>query len=188
MSMGTSDFLLVGATCGGGVLCSVGGALMLASSEPHRKAARAAFYAAGVSFWATGVIWGISAGEETMLTRLIIAGGAGALSAMFAVWTVSLTASAQTPPPSQGPGQGAVVGHEVIGNNQGGAAEEIISNGQLGQPSFGGQTTVVVPPGQSAKGTRVIQTGLGTGLRVIQTGPGVGYSSTVIVGPPPSGK
>lgn len=76
-----------------------------------------------------------------------------------------------------------VVGAEIVGNNQRGAAAEVISNGLPGQPSIGLDVSATGAPGQSVTGLRVIQNGPGTGLRVIQNGPGIGVRSTVTVGP-----
>jgi hypothetical protein len=189
--MGTSDFLLVAVPAGCGLLISVGGSLMLAPSFEHRRAARVAFVLGGVLFWMTGVIWAANAGEAAMSIRLLISGIVGAASAMFTVWMLTLASTAQTnsslsskvlPMPNNDDSK-HVIGHEIIGNNQGGAAVEIQSNGSPGQPSTGADLKTIIPPGQSGTGLKVIQNGPGTGLKVIQTGPGVGLRSTVIVGP-----
>ena len=69
-----------------------------------------------------------------------------------------------------------------IQNSGGGIGLDIQSHGKPGAPSFGGESVVQVSPGQSAIGTRVVQTGPGVGMRVVQSGPGIGFRSVVVVG------
>lgn len=82
----------------------------------------------------------------------------------------------------------AVVGYEVIGNQQGGVADEVTSQG--GPNSVGRDITVCGKPGQSVTGMRVIQSGpgSGTGERVVQMGPGTGVKITVYSGGCPPGQ
>jgi hypothetical protein len=124
----------------------------------------------------------INSNDQSLTVRMSIAAAIAAIAAAGTVWAVSFTttASAKSPPFSNG----SVTGHEIIGNGQGGAAEEIISNGLPGQPSVGADISVTGQPGQNVTGLQVIQTGPGIGLRVIQNGPGVGLRSTVTVGTP----
>ncbi|MBB4007113.1 hypothetical protein [Allorhizobium taibaishanense] len=78
---------------------------------------------------------------------------------------------------------GIIVGTDI--NNSGGGVGMMVdshSNGTV--PSVGAESVVHVEAGQSAIGTRVVQSGPGVGLVVRQTGPGVGYRSVVIVGSP----
>jgi hypothetical protein len=76
-----------------------------------------------------------------------------------------------------------VVGTDIQ-NSGGGIGLDIQSNGTPEYPSFGGESIVQVPQGQSAIGTRIVQNGPGMGMRVVQSGPGVGFRSVVIVGKP----
>jgi hypothetical protein len=99
-----------------------------------------------------------------------------------AIWQFSSAGEAQTTAPNSG---GSITGAEIIGNNQGGPAAEIQSNGTVGNPSVGADITANGQPGQSVTGLRVIQSGPGTGLRVIQNGPGVGMRVTVGQGQSP---
>lgn len=106
----------------------------------------------------------------------------GASGFVFAGYALGQNAgSGSSPPGGAGPstGTGEIVGHTIIGNGQGGAAEEIISNGSPGQPSTGADINIRAHPGQSVTGMRVIQNGSGTGLRVIQSGPGTGIKITI---------
>jgi hypothetical protein len=180
--MSTGDFLLLIVTVACGVLCSVGGGLMVAGSNEHRRAARIAFYLGGALFWFAGVIGSYNIMGQPIAFRLMIAGIVGAASAIFTVWMLTLTSSAQTPLPPNGI-NGSVTGLEIVENGQGGPAVDIESHGSPNGSSVGYEQNVHGMPGQSVTGTRVIQTGPGTGMRVIQTGPGVGFRSTVTIGP-----
>lgn len=76
-----------------------------------------------------------------------------------------------------------VVGLDIE-NKDGGVGLDIQSTGTSTSPSLGGESIVHAPLGQSAIGTRVVQSGPGVGMRVVQNGPGVGFRSVVIVGEP----
>lgn len=73
-----------------------------------------------------------------------------------------------------------VTGAKIEGNNQGGAAAEIVNSGG----GTGANIDVTGAPGQSVTGLRVQQTGPGTGLKVIQSGPGTGLSVKTTIGKP----
>jgi len=74
----------------------------------------------------------------------------------------------------------AAMGYEVVGNGQGGIADDIRSQG--GANSIGREITVCAQPGQHVIGERVIQLGPGTAHRVIQNGPGIGEKIVVQTG------
>jgi hypothetical protein len=67
---------------------------MLAPTDEHRRVARICFWVSGVAFWSTGVLWGASAMETPMITKISVAALIGAISAAGAVWATSV---AQTP-------------------------------------------------------------------------------------------
>ncbi|WP_292529238.1 hypothetical protein [Methylocystis sp.] len=164
---------------------------MLAPTFDHKKSAKVAFGLAGSLFWATGLIWGATSGDSQMLTRYIVVGTIGAISAMITLWLFTLTGNAQISKPQsymehpmQKDDQSYVTGLEIKGDHQGGAAVEVNSSGANGAPSTGMEVTAHGLPGQSVTGARVIQAGNGTGLKVTQSGPGVGFSSTAVSGAP----
>jgi hypothetical protein len=103
--MSTVDFLLLIVTVACGVLCSVGGGLMIAASNEHRRAARIAFCVGGALFWLAGIagiIGSYNIMGQPLAVRLMIARIVGAGSAIFTVWMLTLTSSAQTPLPANG--------------------------------------------------------------------------------------
>ncbi len=189
-AMGTSDFLLIVIPGASAIFYGIGGAIMLVPSIEHQKSAKAAFLIAGTLFWITGLIWGASNGDAQMITRYIVVGIVGAASAIITLWAITLTGNAQTSNhqtymgPTMSNDENRVVGAEIIGNHQGGAAAEINSTGTALSPSVGADVSVQGQPGQSVTGLRVIQNGPGTGLRINQTGPGVGLRVTVGSGTP----
>lgn len=67
-----------------------------------------------------------------------------------------------------------------IQNSGGGIGLDIQSVGTPEAPSLGGESIVHAQPGQSAIGTRIVQSGSGVGMRVVQSGPGVGFRSVVM--------
>ncbi|HMN70853.1 MAG TPA: hypothetical protein PKA55_03165 [Rhodoblastus sp.] len=121
--------------------------------------------------------WSMLPKISILIGAVLLVGGAIAL---FISPTKAVEGKAMDNKEAQAP----VVGVDIQGHGQVGAAVEIVSTGTKDAPSLGGESTVHVQPGQSAIGTRVIQSGPGTGMRVIQNGPGVGFRSTVIVGGP----
>ena len=107
------------------------------------------------------------------------------LGASILVWAGYLfrdTARAQTTTVEQNVPNSdkSVTGLKIEGNNQGGAAAEIVNSGG----GTGADINVVGSPGQSLTGLHVTQSGPGTGLRIIQNGPGVGLRVGVTVGKP----
>jgi len=169
--MGTTDFILLVVMGACGILCSVGGGLMIATSNEHRQAARVAFVAAGVLFWMTGVIWGINSMESSMSIRFIVSGLVGAVSAIFTVWMFTLSSNAQTPPAPPSSSNGSP--QTVIQNGGGGIGMDLTVSGTPGSPT----PTV----GLQTNGLQVIQNGHGTGMKVTVggNGPAIGVQSTV---------
>lgn len=98
--MGISDIAqIVSAVIG--LASSIGGALMLSTSEEDRRIARRAFYIAGFSFWVLGVLMTINSSDQSLILRMVIAGVIGAIAAAATVWAASLTMPASSRPDPQ---------------------------------------------------------------------------------------
>lgn len=93
MAMGLGEFAVAEIIGGGGAIVGIGGALML--SRRHRRPALVCFYIAGALFWLSGIMWGATASDYQMSTRLISAALVGGASAAFVVWIVAITNAAQ---------------------------------------------------------------------------------------------
>ena len=156
------------------------------------------WYTFGALFLVGGAFLWISMENQVMIQQRIVLGVIGAIFGALTVLSIgemvrpfgvkAQSVSNQTYKDESTPmvtdnDPNSVTGTTIIGNNQGGAAAEVLSSGSPGQPSVGMDITASGTPGQNVTGLKVIQNGPGTGLKVIQNGPGVGVRSTVIVGP-----
>lgn len=138
----------------------------------------ALFFLSGAS-----IIW-VSLEAQLQFHHKLVVGLLGGLFGAVALLTLArFVQMGDSKHDAKTDGTGTIIGHSVVGNNQGGAALEIQSHGTSQNPSVGAEVSVMAPAGQSVIGTRVIQNGPGTGMRVIQNGPGVGFRSSVVIGP-----
>jgi hypothetical protein len=75
-----------------GVAASLGGGLMLQARDDYRRAARIAFYVAGIAFWFLGVALALDVAGQPLVIRMVIAAAVGAFAAAGLVWAISLAA------------------------------------------------------------------------------------------------
>jgi hypothetical protein len=156
------------------------------------------WYTPGALFLVGGGLLWISMESEVMIQQRFVLGVVGGIFGALAIISIGEMVRPSGVKAQSAPNQtykneatpmatendlNNVTGTTIIGNNQGGAAAEVLSSGSPRQPSVGMDITASGAPGQNVTGLKVIQNGPGTGLRVIQNGPGVGVRSTVIVGP-----
>lgn len=104
------------------------------------------------------------------------------------VWQIASGNAQMTSDPTKTLSEEPIIGTDIERKSQGGAAAGIDVRGSKDQagPSVGLDTSVQVLPGRSGIGTRVIQSGPGTGLKISVggDGPATGMRSRVISGEP----